>query len=71
MGLGGVFIFLMPLYSWGLFSLLDAITGLNEDNADPNTPDDDLSLYTLLPRSGSRSSFSCASCCGSCRRPAI
>ncbi|MCU0901991.1 MAG: alkane 1-monooxygenase [Cypionkella sp.] len=49
-GLGGIFVLLMPLYSWGLFSLLDALTGLNEDNADPNIPEDDLSLYTLLTK---------------------
>lgn len=33
MGLGGVFVLLLPLYAWGLFSVLDAIAGLNEDNA--------------------------------------
>ncbi len=47
-GMGGIFVLLMPVYSWGLFSILDLITGLNEDNADPETPDDDLYLYTLL-----------------------
>lgn len=48
MGLGGIFVLLLPLYSWGLFTLLDALTGLNEDNADPDTSDEDLLLYTLL-----------------------
>ena len=48
MGLGGVFVLLMPLYSWGLFSVLDAITGRNEDNADLQTPEDELYLYKLL-----------------------
>lgn len=48
MALGGIFVFLLPLYSWGLFTLLDALTGLNEDNADPETSDEDLLLYTLL-----------------------
>ena len=48
MGLGGVFVLLLPLYAWGLFSVLDAIAGLNEDNADLETPEEELYLYTLL-----------------------
>ena len=48
MGLGGFSVLLMPLYSWGMFSLLDAVTGQNTDNADPDTPDDELHLYQLL-----------------------
>lgn len=47
-GMGGIFVFLMPVYSWVLFSILDLITGTNEDNADPATPDEELYLYTLL-----------------------
>ncbi|MFZ1468214.1 MAG: alkane 1-monooxygenase [Paracoccaceae bacterium] len=48
MAMGGIFVLLMPLYSWGLFTLLDAVTGLNKDNADLETPDEDLQLYSLL-----------------------
>jgi alkane 1-monooxygenase len=50
MGMGGLSVLLLPLYSWGLFSLLDALTGLNTDNADPDTPEDDIALYTLLTK---------------------
>jgi alkane 1-monooxygenase len=48
MGLGGLWVLALPLYCWALFSLLDALTGLNTDNADPDTPEDDLHLYRLL-----------------------
>jgi alkane 1-monooxygenase len=47
-GLGGIFVFLMPVYSWVLFSILDLITGENEDNADLETLEEELYLYTLL-----------------------
>ncbi|MDZ4096674.1 MAG: alkane 1-monooxygenase [Paracoccaceae bacterium] len=47
-GVGGWTIALLPLSSWGLFSLLDAIAGLNEDNADPATPDQGLFWYRLI-----------------------
>lgn len=47
-GQGGLCVLLLPLYCWGMFSLLDALTGLNRDNADPATPDAALHLYRLL-----------------------
>lgn len=45
---GGWTVALLPLCSWGLFSLLDAITGLNEDNPDTATPEDGLFWYRLV-----------------------
>lgn len=47
-GLGGWTVALLPLYSWVLFSILDALTGLNTDNADPATPDSGLFWYRLI-----------------------
>ena len=38
----------MPLYSWGLFSILDALTGLHHQNIDPGTEEDDLVWYQLI-----------------------
>ncbi|MFN4159310.1 MAG: alkane 1-monooxygenase [Gemmobacter sp.] len=46
--LGGWTVLLLPLCTWGLFIALDAVTGLNEDNADPSTPEDDLTWYRLI-----------------------
>lgn len=45
---GGWAVLLLPLYSWGLFSLLDAIAGLNLENADPETPDAGLLWYRII-----------------------
>lgn len=45
---GGWALLLPPLASWGLFSLLDAITGRNEDNPDPATPEAALGPYRLV-----------------------
>lgn len=45
---GGWTLILLPLYSWGMFSFLDVLTGLNEDNADPDTPDAGLFWYRLI-----------------------
>ena len=45
---GGWSVALLPLYSWGMFSLLDALLGPNHDNADPSTPDQDLFWYRLI-----------------------
>ena len=45
---GGWTVLLMPAYTWGLYTLLDAIFGLDTGNADPETPDDDLILYKLI-----------------------
>ena len=48
MGVGGWTVLLLPLYSWGLFSVLDALTGPHSANADPETPEDDLFLHRLI-----------------------
>jgi len=48
LGVGGWTVLLLPLYTWALFSLLDALTGLNEDNADPATPEEHLYWYRLI-----------------------
>ena len=45
---GGWTVALLPLYSWGLFSILDALTGLNPENADPATPEAGLFWYRLI-----------------------
>ena len=45
---GGWATLALPLYSWGLFSILDALTSLNTDNADPQTPDPALTAHTLI-----------------------
>lgn len=45
---GGVWVAGLPLYSWVLFSILDAINGLNEDNADPETPETSLTYYRAI-----------------------
>ncbi len=36
---GGAAVALLPLYGWGMFSLLDALTGRHAVNADPATPE--------------------------------
>ncbi|MGC9369062.1 MAG: alkane 1-monooxygenase [Paracoccaceae bacterium] len=46
--LGGIWVAFLPLYGWGLFSILDALTGLNEENADLSTPEEDLFWYRLI-----------------------
>ncbi|MEM6594372.1 MAG: alkane 1-monooxygenase [Pseudomonadota bacterium] len=45
---GGWTIALVPLYGWGMFSILDAFVGLDTDNADPNTSDRDLFWYRAI-----------------------
>jgi alkane 1-monooxygenase len=45
---GGWTVLLLPMFSWGLFSLLDAATGLNTQNPDLDTPEDDLYFHRLL-----------------------
>lgn len=47
-GIGGWWILLVPLLTWYLFSALDAFSGLNLENADPETADDQLGWYKLL-----------------------
>lgn len=48
LGMGGWAVLLLPLYSWGLFVILDALTGLNLDNADLSATEDDLTWYRLI-----------------------
>lgn len=45
---GGWTAFLMPFMSWGLFILLDVVTGRNEENPDPGQPDAGLRWYRLI-----------------------
>ena len=45
---GGWTVFLLPLSTWYLFSVIDAFVGLNKDNADPATPEADLFWYRLV-----------------------
>jgi alkane 1-monooxygenase len=45
---GGWAVFLMPLYTWGLYALLDALLGLNVDDADLETPEEDLFWYRMI-----------------------
>ncbi|MBI1494769.1 alkane 1-monooxygenase [Halocynthiibacter styelae] len=41
-------VYLMPLFAWYFFSILDAFTGLNLENADPETGEADLFWYRLI-----------------------
>lgn len=45
---GGWMLLLLPASTWYLFSLLDLFTGLNEENVDPQTPEDQLYWYRLI-----------------------
>ncbi|WP_022702302.1 alkane 1-monooxygenase [Pseudorhodobacter ferrugineus] len=45
---GGWAVLLMPLASWGLFSVLDAIIGRNTDNPDLETPESGLQWYRAI-----------------------
>ncbi|MDV7144685.1 alkane 1-monooxygenase [Tropicimonas sp. TH_r6] len=45
---GGVWVFVLPLFSWGMFSIIDQITGLYAENADLATTDDQLVWYRLI-----------------------
>ena len=45
---GGWTILLAPFTTWYLFALLDRLVGLNEENADPQTPDRLLTWYVTL-----------------------
>ena len=45
---GGWAIILLPLSTWYLFSIVDLFAGLNEANADPETPDDQLYWYKVI-----------------------
>lgn len=45
---GGWLVFLLPISTWYLFSIIDIFVGLNENNADPQTPDDQLFWYKMI-----------------------
>lgn len=45
---GGWWIALLPLSTWLLFTCLDAVLGLETENADPGATDDDLFWYRTL-----------------------
>jgi alkane 1-monooxygenase len=45
---GGWAVALLPLHAWGLFSLLDALAGLQTTDADPGTPAAGLSWYRAI-----------------------
>jgi alkane 1-monooxygenase len=48
MAVGGWTVFLTPLYTWGLYALLDTLLGLNPDNADLDATEDDLFFYRMI-----------------------
>ena len=45
---GGWWLVLLPLSTWWLFALLDAVIGQNTENADPTTAEDELKWFQLL-----------------------
>ncbi len=47
---GGWWLILVPLSTWWAFAILDRLTGLNLENADPETPDRQLQWYILLTK---------------------
>ncbi len=47
---GGWWLILVPLVTWWLFAVLDRLSGLDLENAGPETPDDDLVWYILLTK---------------------
>ncbi|MGR3321850.1 MAG: alkane 1-monooxygenase [Pseudooceanicola sp.] len=46
--LGGWWVLLVPVYAYVGFSILDGLTGLNEENSDPDTPESQLFWYRLI-----------------------
>ena len=46
--IGGLALLIVPVYTWWLFSVLDWLTGLDEGNADPQTPDAQLGWYRAI-----------------------
>ncbi len=46
--IGGWTVILLPVVTWYLFSILDALLGLNTENADPETPEDHLTWYRAI-----------------------
>ncbi len=47
---GGWWVLLVPFSTWWVFAILDRLTGLQLDNADPDTPDTGLRWYILLTK---------------------
>lgn len=47
---GGWWVLLVPLSTWWAFAVLDRLTGLNLENADPDAPDSVLRWYILLTK---------------------
>ena len=47
-GLGGWALLLLPLYGWGMVTVLDVAAGRNEANPDPDTPDRALLWYRAI-----------------------
>ena len=47
---GGWWVLLIPLSTWWAFAVLDQLTGLNLENANPDTPDTGLRWYILLTK---------------------
>ncbi|MDE0849663.1 alkane 1-monooxygenase [Yoonia sp.] len=45
---GGWTLLLLPVSTWYLFTILDYFAGLNQNNADPQTPDAQLFWYRLI-----------------------
>lgn len=45
---GGWLVVLLPVLTWWLFSLLDHLSGRDEENADPATPDTQLGWYRAI-----------------------
>jgi len=46
--LGGPWVLALPVFAWGLFSVLDALTGLETQNADPGIGEGALRWYARL-----------------------
>jgi len=45
---GGWWVLIIPVITWYLFSALDVVSGLNLENVDPETSDDQLRWYVSL-----------------------
>ncbi|MDU8942447.1 alkane 1-monooxygenase [Ovoidimarina sediminis] len=48
--LGGLAIFLVPMTTWGFFTILDLLTGEDRSNIDPDTPEARLAWYLRITR---------------------
>ncbi len=47
---GSWWVLLVPLSTWWTFAVLDQLTGLNLENADPDAPDEELDWYIWLTK---------------------